>query len=137
MPAAQQLLPADRPQLAFHQPCMVFGKVVAAVWRRLKSGVGLLRFVKVDMEKQKSYMPVLIGALLGAAAFCVFFFIAFFTLFSICGDSGAAEILFPYSMIVSPRQQSNVLLALFAALVQYPLYGGLLGFAWSKRAKAK
>ena len=60
------------------------------------------------------------------------FLLSFFTAFSICSDTTIAEKLFPFALIADPSLFQRPLLALVLSLVQYPLYGIVLGFAWNK-----
>jgi hypothetical protein len=82
-------------------------------------------------EKPDKYLPVLIGGLIGAVGgFCLLLF-AFFTAFSICSDTSIAEVLFPFSLAADPTLDDLALVALLLALVQYPIYGVILGISWS------
>jgi hypothetical protein len=83
-------------------------------------------------ERFGTFTPVLIGGLAGCLIGFVFFIISFFMVFSICSDTSAAEVLFPYSLAADPTLNRKALLALILALIQYPLYGSVLGFVWAK-----
>jgi hypothetical protein len=62
---------------------------------------------------------------------------AFLTAFGICSDTSIAEVLFPFSLAADPTLDDYVLVALLLALVQYPIYGIILGGAWSKNRAGK
>jgi hypothetical protein len=81
-------------------------------------------------ENNRTYLPVLLGGLIGCAIGFVFLVISFLTAFSICSDTSIAEVLFPFSLSVDPALHDRALLALLLALIQYPLYGIILGVAW-------
>jgi len=68
------------------------------------------------------------GVIMGAALFLI----SFFTAFGICSDTTIAEKLFPFALIVDPSLFQRPLIALVLSLVQYPLYGIVFGFAWTK-----
>jgi len=88
-------------------------------------------------DRRATYSPVLIGGLVGAAGgFCLLIF-AFLTAFDICSDTSIAEVLFPFSLAADPTLDDFVLAALLIALVQYPIYGVILGAAWSKKRVGK
>jgi hypothetical protein len=80
----------------------------------------------------RSYLPILIGSLAGFVIGLGFFVICFFLVFSICSDTSLAEALFPFSLAADPTLRNEALLALLLALIQYPLYGGVLGFVWAR-----
>jgi hypothetical protein len=83
-------------------------------------------------DRHATYLPILIGGLVGAAGgFCLLIF-AFLTAFGICSDTSVAEVLFPFSLAADPTLNDFVLVALLFALVQYPIYGVILGAARSK-----
>jgi hypothetical protein len=83
-------------------------------------------------ERSGIFVPVLVGGLAGCAIGFGFFVICFFLVFSICSDTSLAEVLFPYSLAADPTLDDKALLALTLALIQYPLYGVVLGFVWAK-----
>ena len=83
-------------------------------------------------ETNRTYLPVLLGGLVGFAVGLGFLAISFLTAFSICGDTAIAEVLFPFSLSADPTLRDRALVALLFALIQYPLYGVVLGFAWAK-----
>lgn len=66
------------------------------------------------------------GAMLGGALFLL----SFVTAFGICSDTTIAEKLFPFALMVDPSLFQRPLLALVVSVVQYPLYGIVVGFAW-------
>src|SRR5262245_11834042 len=82
--------------------------------------------------RQTSYYPVLIGGIVGAVGGFFLFILAFLSAFSICSDTFIAEALFPFSIAVDPSLNEHVLLALLLALVQFPIYGIILGITWSR-----
>lgn len=71
------------------------------------------------------------GVVIGTTAFVITFFLTF----SICSDTSTAEKVFPFAVIANPQLDSLIALAL--ALIQFPLYGIVLGLAWSKTDAAK
>jgi len=86
----------------------------------------------MNEERPNNYLPVLIGGLVGAVGgFCLLIF-AFLTAFGICSDTSIAEVLFPFSLAADPTLHDLALVALLLALVQYPMYGVILGISWSK-----
>lgn len=74
------------------------------------------------------WMGFIIGVGIGAA----FFLLSFFTAFGICSDTTIAENLFPFAFIVSPSLFDHALIALALASIQYPIYGTVLGAAWTQ-----
>ena len=58
--------------------------------------------------------------------------VSFITAFGICSDRSIAETLFPFALIVDPSLFQRPFLALILSLVQYPIYGIVLGLAWAK-----
>jgi hypothetical protein len=69
-----------------------------------------------------------VGVIMGGALFLPSLLMAF----AICSDTALAEKLFPFALIVDPSLFQRPVLALVLSLVQYPLYGIVLGFAWTK-----
>src|SRR5215813_1894296 len=83
-------------------------------------------------ERPDNYLPILIGGIVGVVGgFCLLVF-AFLTAFGICSDTSVAEVLFPFSLAADPTLNDLALVALLLALVQYPIYGVILGVAWLK-----
>lgn len=89
----------------------------------------LLLVTKSMFQTRKS---VLIGLSAGVIVGGALFLLSFMTAFGICSDTSIAETLFPFALIVDPSLFERPFLALILALVQYPLYGIVLGVAWSK-----
>ena len=85
------------------------------------------------MPESKSYLPVVIGGAVGTAIGLLFFVLSFLMAFSICSDTTLAEILFPYSLAADPTLHDHALVTLALALVQYPLYGVLLGYSFVRK----
>lgn len=76
--------------------------------------------------------PVWIGFIIGVGIGAASFLLSFFTAFGICSDTTIAESLFPFALIVSPSLFDHALIALALALIQYPIYGIVLGVAWTQ-----
>ena len=76
--------------------------------------------------------PVWIGLIIGGVVGAAFFLLSFFTAFGICSDTSISESLFPFALIASPSLLDHALIALVLALIQYPLYGIILGVAWTQ-----
>jgi hypothetical protein len=88
-------------------------------------------------DRPATYLPILIGSLVGAVGgFCLLIF-AFLTAFGICSDTFVAEALFPFALAADPTLHDYALVALLVALVQYPIYGVILGLAWLKDRVSK
>ncbi len=86
----------------------------------------------------KNPIPALfvgLGAGIGAGG--ILFVITFFLTFTICSDTSIAEKMFPFSLIVVPSIFAHPLVALVLALIQFPLYGIVLGFTWAKAGATK
>jgi hypothetical protein len=83
-------------------------------------------------EKNRTGSSALTGGLIGVAVGFFFLVISFLTAFSICSDTSIAELLFPFSLSADPTLHDRALLALLFALIQYPLYGAILGLAWAR-----
>ena len=86
----------------------------------------------------KDTVPALIvglGAGIGVGG--ILFITTFFLTFTICPDTSIAERMFPYSLIVVPSIFSHPLVALFLALIQFPLYGLVLALAWARAGETK
>jgi hypothetical protein len=77
--------------------------------------------------------PILIGGAVGCAIGMLFLVFSFLTAFGICSDTAFAEVLFPYSLAADPTLNDHALFALVLALVQYPLYGVLLGYSFLRK----
>ena len=78
-------------------------------------------------------MIVGLGSGIGVGA--IVFVITFFLTFTICPDTSTAEKVFPFALIANPNLDHLIALAL--ALIQFPLYGIVLGFAWAKTDATK
>src|SRR5437899_3258035 len=70
--------------------------------------------------------PLAIGAAIGTVVGLLFLAISLATAFGICSDTSAAETFFPYSMMIGPSLDAAGPMLLIA-LIQYPLYGALIG----------
>jgi hypothetical protein len=88
-----------------------------------------------------SYMtipkPIWIGLIIGIAIGAVLFVLSFLTAFGICSDTSIAEKCFPFALIVDPSLLRRPLLAFVLALLQYPLYGTVLGIGWVQAGRRK
>jgi hypothetical protein len=58
---------------------------------------------------------------------------AFLTAFSICSDTTIAALLFPYAVYADPNLYDRPLLVLLIALIQYPIYGVICGYIWTRK----
>ena len=74
-----------------------------------------------------------VGAVVGSAVFIATFAITF----GICADTSAAEKIFPFALIADPSLFDRPLLGLVLAAIQFPLYGLVLGFAWTRGRSRK
>jgi hypothetical protein len=83
-------------------------------------------------KRPRNYSPIVIASLIGIGAECCFLFLSFVTAFGICSDTAMAESLFPYALAWDPTLRDHLGLAFFLALIQWPIYGVLLGVAWMK-----
>ena len=91
----------------------------------------------MSKDRPATYSPVLMGGLVGAAVGLCLFIYAFLATFSNPFATSIAEVLFPFALSVSRTLQDSSFAALLFALVQYPIYGAILGFAWSKNRVGK
>ena len=67
-------------------------------------------------------------------------FLGFFSLLpaiGICADSSTAETLFPYSFWLNQDYLHWSLFPILLALIQYPLYGLIIGFTYMKDRAGK
>lgn len=78
------------------------------------------------------HKSVFIGLGAGVILGGTLFLLSFVTAFGICSDTSIAERLFPFALIVDPSLIQRPWLALVLSLVQYPVYGIVVGFAWNK-----
>lgn len=83
-------------------------------------------------KSSRNYSPIVIATLVGIGAECCFLFLSFITAFGICSDTVMAESLFPYALAFDPTLHDHLGLAFSLALIQWPIYGVLLGVAWMK-----
>src|SRR6185503_8257898 len=84
---------------------------------------------------RRRFSAVSLGVAIG---FCVGFgllIVAFFATFTICSDTSMAKLLFPFAIFADPSLGDRWWLALGAALVQYPIYLGLIAFVRSRSRK--
>jgi hypothetical protein len=83
-------------------------------------------------KRPENYSPIVIGSLIGIGAECCFLFLSFISAFGICSDTTLAESLFPYALAYDPTLHEHLGFAFLLALIQWPIYGVLLGVAWMK-----
>ena len=88
-------------------------------------------------KNNQTRLAVLIGGLIGVAVGFCCLVLSFLTAFGICPDTATAAALFPFSLAADPTLRDRILLALLLALVQYPLYGVVLGYVWGKSRLSK
>src|SRR5262245_52245237 len=81
--------------------------------------------------------PVFIGSLVGLTVGLSLYIFAFLGTFGDPFATPIAEVLFPFALSVSRTLQDSSFGALLFALVQYPIYGVILGFAWSRNRVGK
>src|SRR5437763_9824310 len=81
--------------------------------------------------------PMIVGLGAGVGVGVIVLVITFFLTFTICSDTSTAEKVFPFALIADPSLFDRPLIALVLALVQFPLYGIVLGFAWAKADATK
>ena len=67
-------------------------------------------------DRHVTYLPDLIGGLVGAAGGLCLLILAFLTAFGICSDTSVAEVLFPFSLAADPALNDFVLVALLEAI---------------------
>ena len=87
------------------------------------------------MRAKDPIPAMIIGLGSGIGVGAIVFVITFFLTFTICSDTSTAEKVFPFALIANPRLDN--LIALILALIQFPLYGTMLGFAWAKADATK
>ncbi len=92
----------------------------------------LLLWERYERRTRQELLTGIVGGLAGFFVGLGFLIICFFLVFSICSDTSLAEVLFPFSLAADPALRDEALLALLLALIQYPLYGAVLGLAWAK-----
>lgn len=85
--------------------------------------------------RRATYSPVFIGALVGAAVGLCLLNFTYLMVLGNWSDASVAEVLFPFCIAIDPT--FNYFVALLYGLVQYPIYGVILGFAWSKNRVGK
>jgi hypothetical protein len=78
-----------------------------------------------------TYSPVFIGSLVGVAVGLCLYIFAFLATFGDPFATSIAEVLFPFALSVSRTLQDSSFATLLFALAQYPIYGAILGSAWS------
>ncbi len=88
-------------------------------------------------DRPATYWPVFFGGLVGVAGGLCLFIYAFLAPFGNLFDTSAAEVLFPFALAVSRTLHDLSFATLLFSLVQYPIYGVILGFAWSKNRVGK
>jgi hypothetical protein len=74
--------------------------------------------------------PAWIGFVAGVIVSAPSLFLSFITTFGICSDTSMSEALFPFALAADPGFEKHLFIALTIALIQFPLYGILLGLAW-------
>jgi hypothetical protein len=85
----------------------------------------------LHMERRRNWHPTIFGTLLGVIVTPPFFFIYAITTYH--ADLGVAELLFPYSVIISRFSSEWVWDVFVSMAVQWPLYGFVGGLAYEKR----
>jgi hypothetical protein len=70
---------------------------------------------------------------IGLGVGCVLLFLAFFLTFTICMDTTYAKLLFSFAVLADPSLMNRWWLALFVALVQYPVYFGLIALVRARK----
>jgi hypothetical protein len=88
-------------------------------------------------KNNQTHLPVLLGGLIGVAVGLCCLVLSFLAVFGICSETATAAALFPFSFYADPALDDRILIALLLALVQYPLYGFILGFVWAKSRLSK
>ena len=83
-------------------------------------------------SSETTYTPIKIGAGIGAAVGLLFLAFSIVTALGICSNTSAAETLFPYSMIIGPSLDALWPMVIIA-LIQYPIYGVIIGACCSPR----
>src|SRR5260221_9636020 len=87
------------------------------------------------MDTKDPIPSLIVGLGAGIGVGAVIFVITFFLTFTICSDTSTAEKVFPFALIADPSLDH--LIALVVALIQFPVYGLLLGFVWAKAHATK
>jgi hypothetical protein len=86
-------------------------------------------------KRWRSWLPVVVGAILGILASLILSVMSFDAACCVC-DTSRAEIYFPYAVIMNPQIRGSLSdLSVTVALAQWPLYGIILGSAWMKNRK--
>ena len=91
--------------------------------------------VRLLMRTKNPIPSMIVGLGSGVGVGGVVLVITFFLTFTICSDTSTAEKVFPFALIANPELDN--LIALVLALIQFPLYGTMLGFAWAKADATK
>src|SRR3981081_4248865 len=86
--------------------------------------------------RQQNPSPISVAAMIGFCVGFVLLIIAFFATFTICSDTTFAKLLFPFTIAVDPSLHDHLYLALFVALIQYPLYALTAAFVWKRKRSA-
>ena len=80
---------------------------------------------------------MIVGLGTGIGVGMIVLVITFFLTFTICPDTSTAERVFPFALIADPSLIERPLVALLAALIQFPVYGMVLGFIWAKADRTR
>src|SRR5258708_6838513 len=83
-------------------------------------------------SSEMTYMPIKIGLGIGTAVGLLLFAFSVVTVLGICSNTAAAETFFPYSMMIGPSLDALGTM-LIIALIQYPIYGVIIGACCSPR----
>src|SRR5262245_24868051 len=83
-------------------------------------------------DRPANYRPILIGGIVEAVGgFCLLVY-AFQTVMGVRSDTFIVEIIVPFPLAAARTPDDLVLITLIIALMQYPIYGVILGVVWSK-----
>jgi hypothetical protein len=75
--------------------------------------------------------PVLIAGAVGAIVGSALLYVSASAAFGDPENSALAQTLFPYAFAVDPTLLDSPWIVLSLAFLQYPLYGAIMGFAWT------
>jgi cytochrome c biogenesis protein CcdA len=81
--------------------------------------------------------PIRTGLYVGGVVGTVLFLLCFMTVFGISGDTTIAQVLFPFALASDPTLHDHALLAVAFAILQFPLYGIILGSVWAFASSRK
>jgi len=76
--------------------------------------------------------PILIGGAVGAIVGLALLYVSASAAFGEPENTALAQTLFPYALVADPTLFDSPWIVLSLAFLQYPLYGAILGFGWTR-----